>query len=284
METGERPWSLSRRPSRLLETRSLLGDVTDQSAVRAAFERSQPDTVFHVAGGRMPDAELTRQLNLVGTLNILLAASLMPRPPRIVLVGSAAEYGVVSADRQPIVEQEECAPVTPYGVAKLEATKAALAAASGKGLDTVVVRLFNVIGAGVPRGQLVGDLVSRLRGLNEAGGGTLQTGSLSASRDFLALGDAVDGLLRASVHGGTGQIYNVCSGRPTIVREVAERLVAAAGGSIDLHEVRDSDPSSDISLSYGSHEKATRELGFEPRTDLQSALDSAWAASDATTI
>lgn len=280
VETGERPWSLSRRPSPWLATRSLLGDVTDPAAARAAFERSQPETVFHVAGGRMADDEQTRRLNLVGTLNVLSAAAAMPRRPRIVVVGSAAEYGVVDARRQPIAEREECAPVTPYGLAKLAATRAAIRAVSTEGLDTVVVRLFNVIGAGVPQGQLVGDLVARLRRLSGEDCGVLETGPLSAARDFLALDDAVEGLMRAAAHGGTGQIYNVCSGQPTVVRQIAERLVALAGGDIALQEVRDPERSTDVSLSYGSHEKATRELGFVPRTTLQSALASAWAASD----
>jgi GDP-4-dehydro-6-deoxy-D-mannose reductase len=269
-------WSLCRDVRTTNAGRVIAGDILEPASVRRALETSGATTLYHLAGGRADQQDAVRRLNYDGTLNVLRAARDTTWPLRVVVVGSAAEYGAVDAAQQPIREDTPCVPVTTYGEAKLAATQATVQAVREWGLDAVVVRLFNVIGAGVREGQLVGDLIARLRRLGQERPAVLATGPLHTSRDFLAVTDVVDGLLMAAARGRAGEIYNVCSGVATPIRSLVERLITLAGGDIAVREDASAPRSSDVPLSYGSWAKAGEELGFVPRVPLDTALEDAW--------
>lgn len=273
---GDTVWSLCRTVPTTSAGRLIAADILEPTSVRRALETSRATTVYHVAGGRADAQDAVRRLNYEGTLNVLRAARDMTWPVRVIVVGSAAEYGAVGAAQQPITEDTPCAPVTAYGEAKLAATQATVRAVREWGMDALVVRLFNVVGAGIREGQLVGDLIARLRRLGEQRPARLATGPLHTSRDFLAVTDVVDGLAMAAARGRAGEIYNVCSGVATPIRSIVERMIALAGGDITIHEDASATRASDVPLSYGSWAKAGDELGFAPRVPLDVALEDAW--------
>jgi nucleoside-diphosphate-sugar epimerase len=94
-----------------------------------------------------------------------------------------------------------------------------------------------------------------------------------ASRDFIYVGDIVDGLLRCATVGEPGDVYNLASGVETSIRELAETINRLAGNDagVELLPARDWDRSGH---RFGSPEKARRELGFEARVSLEDGLTS----------
>ena len=83
---------------------------------------------------------------------------------RVVVVGSAEQYGAVDADGGPITEDTECRPLSPYGVSKMQAEEVALTADRDLGLGVVCVRAFNHTGPGQSSSFLVPGLAARHRG------------------------------------------------------------------------------------------------------------------------
>lgn len=92
-----------------------------------------------------------------------------------------------------------------------------------------------------------------------------------ASRDFIYVGDLIDGLLRCATVGEPGDVYNLASGTETSIRELAETINRLAGNDagVELLPARDWDRSGH---RFGSTEKARRELGFEARVPLEDGL------------
>jgi nucleoside-diphosphate-sugar epimerase len=92
-----------------------------------------------------------------------------------------------------------------------------------------------------------------------------------ASRDFIYVGDIVDGLLRCATAGKPGDVYNLASGVETSIRELAETINCLTGNEagVDLLPARDWDRSGH---RFGSTVKARRELGFEAQVSLEDGL------------
>ncbi|MEV8408774.1 NAD-dependent epimerase/dehydratase family protein, partial [Streptomyces niveus] len=126
------------------------------------FGSVRPDVVVNAAGRvwRADEAEMTAgNADLVARVTESLAE--LPRGPRLIQLGTVHEYGAGTPGAG-TSEDQEPAPVTPYGRTKLLGTRIVQRAAAEHGLDGVVLRLANVIGAGAPAGSLFGMVAAHL--------------------------------------------------------------------------------------------------------------------------
>lgn len=272
---GDDVWGVSRsgdaRDGRLLAL-----DLADAGACREAIARLKPSVVFHLAGVRSASLDEMRRAQVAGTLSLLDALGHAASCSKLVLVGSAAEYGPVPADRQPIDEAEPCIPVSDYGRTKHEAVLAALAFGRRHDVAVHVARPFNVVGPGMPRGLIVRDLIDRLTTLDERPGAELHTGRLDTSRDFVDVGDAARALELIERRGRPGEIYNVCSGVATRISDLVQRLLRVSGRSARVVEAAADRAACDVPIAYGNTDKARKELGFVAEVDLDRSLVNAW--------
>jgi nucleoside-diphosphate-sugar epimerase len=242
-------------------------DVTDAAAVTRALAHC--DVVFNLAAHRgrpMGELDEATRVNTLGPANLLAAAARRPdAPPRIVLVGSAEEYG-----RSPILplhEQSATLPLSAYGASKLAATQLALAAASV--VPVVVVRPSVVYGPGQPLPQLVASVV---RAALEGSECTLHGGT--QTRDLVYVDDVVEALILAAEQAdgaARGTVINVGSGEERTVREVAENIVALAGAGTLTIGPASTRPGDVMRLRYDVT-RARELLGWMPRTPLEEGL------------
>ncbi len=105
---------------------------TDLAGVTQALKASRPNYVFHLAGVAVsPEAATYYQVNTAYAACLLQAleeAGLANVP--VLLVGSSAEYGMVTESELPITENLPAKPYSHYGISKLTQTNLGLAAAS----------------------------------------------------------------------------------------------------------------------------------------------------------
>ena len=151
---------------------------------------SAADTVFHLAGvTRAADPADYYVTNVVLTARLLGAISVLPSPPTVVLIGSAAEYGRVAETDLPVREDKPCFPTTDYAISKYAQTLIGLARAAS-GLPIVVARLWNPVGPGLPQHFALASFAQQIAALPCAGG-TLHVGNLDVERDFLDVRESV---------------------------------------------------------------------------------------------
>jgi nucleoside-diphosphate-sugar epimerase len=262
-------------PASLPLTTYLSCDIVAEGALAALVADQRPDWIFHLAGRFSGPAPAVYRANLLTVLDLLEAVRSQAPGAKVLLVGSAAEYGPVSSDRLPITEDTQCRPVTSYGRAKLAATEAALDHGR-RGLHVVVVRPFNIVGAGVPTDLVVGAILDRLVLALERGDEEVRVGNLDCERDFVAVADVVDAYVRLMADDSWGRVFNLCSGCPIAIRSVVETLLSYAARPIRPVV----DPAlcrpDDVKVSYGSWERAHQAIGFTPVTPLEDALRAAW--------
>jgi GDP-4-dehydro-6-deoxy-D-mannose reductase len=207
-------------------------DITDAEAVRAAVARSTPDAVYHLAGwadvgGSWKHPVEAFRANAEGTLNVLLACAELG-VERVLSVGSADVYGVVTEAELPLTESSPLRPASPYAASKVAADFLALQAFLGQGLGVIRVRAFNHLGPGQTDRFVAAALAARIAANERDGGSTVRVGDLSARRDFTDVRDVVRAYRLLVELGTPGEVYNVCTGRDLAVQELADRMLALA--------------------------------------------------------
>jgi GDP-4-dehydro-6-deoxy-D-mannose reductase len=251
-------------------------DITDAEAVRGRFADELPDVVYHLAaashvGDSWSAPATVVRINSEGSLNVLLAA-VEAGVERVVLIGSAEEYGHVSPEQLPVTEDAPLRPVSPYGASKAAAEMLASYIVRGRDLPVVCVRPFNHLGPG-QSDRLVASSLAQQVARNEQNGGTeILAGDLSPRRDFSDVRDVVRAYRLLAEKGVAGEAYNVCSGKAVAIRELADTLIALSGR--DMKVVLDPERLRpvDVPVLEGDNTKLTTHTGWTPEIPLEQTL------------
>lgn len=256
-------------------------DVSSGESVEAAIREVQPEVVYHLAGQASVGASFgaplpTWEVNATGTLRLVDALSrLSAGARRFILASSGEVYGLVPAERQPIVEDERLAPVSPYGASKAAAEAAAAGMAAGSGIEVMIARTFNQIGPGQDERFVLPSMARQLARMHTAPREerVLKVGNLRVQRDFLDVRDAVAAFVALLQFGSAGSAYNICSGVPRQLEAVVRRMVELSGTRARIEVEASRVRPSDIPSLVGSNERL-RGLGWEPRFPLDETIQS----------
>lgn len=258
--------------------------------LRKSWPLSQPvDAIVHLAGLSAVGpsfAEPQRYIEANSSIVTQLCEALLEHTPlevgvrpRIVGVSTGAVYSS-PRDNTAIDERTEVNPTSPYAVSKL-LVEQQLRYYKNRGLDTVVARPFNHIGAGQGPGFLLPDLAGRLRNLPE--GEALTVGDLTNARDFSHVADVADAYLDLAFAPELHHfIYNVASGSAVRGQELLELICEQLDRDVPELQVnpaliRPTDPKSIV----GSAERLTADTGWRPRRSVHQAVAEFVAAATA---
>jgi NDP-hexose 4-ketoreductase len=254
----------------------LAEDAADK--VAALVDEVTPDAVVNCVGATTGGLDALAAVNVTGVYTLTRAMLMAKATPRLVHLGSAAEYGRAEPG-VPVSERAVPRPAAAYGVTKLAGTRL-VELATAAGLDCVVLRVFNSIGPGLPASNLPGKVAAEAhRAL--ALGTDIQLGSLDTVRDFIDVRDVADAVIAAVTaptlaHG----VLNIGAGRGVAVRAMVRQLLSIAGFTGEIHE-DSAGPAraSDIPWQEASIKCAIEDLGWTPRRDLTTSLTDLWKAS-----
>ncbi|MEO8272961.1 MAG: NAD-dependent epimerase/dehydratase family protein [Chloroflexota bacterium] len=252
------------------------GDLTQVDDLEGLVREAE--VVFHLAAqvGTIPailDPVHDARVNVLGTVR-LLAACRGTSVRRIVCSSSAAPFGEAQAAR--VAEDHPQHPESFYALSKLAAERYALLAASLLGLPTVCLRYFNVYGLPLSTSEYAGVISIFLDKLRR-GEPIRIFGDGSQSRDFVYVKDVVTANLLAARHGVPGGIYNIGTGWPTTVLELATLMSELAGRTPEI-EFLPRRPG-EIQHSTAAIDAARGALGYAPAYDLRTGLAEIWKSA-----
>jgi GDP-4-dehydro-6-deoxy-D-mannose reductase len=257
--------------------RSVPAELDDPASVDAALEGLDPERVIHLAGQSSvqqswTDPGGTLRTNVLGLVH-LVDALRRRGAPRLLIVGSADEYGPVAGDAGPIREDAPLRPTSPYAVSKAAQGLLALQYTGSGGLPVILTRTFPHTGP--RRGEAFAES-SFARQIAEIEAGlrppVLKVGNLEAIRDFTDVRDVVRAYWALLERGRPGEVYNVCSGRGLRIREVLERLLALAGVAVEVSVDPERLRPSDIPTLVGDRTRLKLATGWEPRIPIETTL------------
>ncbi len=251
-------------------------DITDPDAVLRAFAASEPEVVYHLAarthvGDSWRDPQTVLNVNVLGTANVLQAAR-STGVRRVLVVGSAEEYGRVEPAELPLREDAPLRPLSPYAASKVAASYLALQACIGGGLETVRVRPFSHTGPGQAPSFFVPAIAARIVEAEQKELDAIVAGALDPVRDFSDVRDVVRAHRLLMVNGEPGEVYNVCRGEGVSAGEIAQRLLAQARRPLRIEIDESLLRPADIPVHVGDPSKLADATGYQPEYTLEQTL------------
>lgn len=252
---------------------ALLVDLLDPVATRRTIKEIRPNYIFHMAG--LIHANSLEELyrgNVEPTVNLLQAVKESGCGSRVVIPGSAAEYGKVTVSDLPLTEERLPNPVSLYGVAKAWQTTVARYYAI-QGLDVLIGRIFNVIGRGVPETLSIGAFAGQLKKIAKGDiPPQIAVGNLQPKRDFIDVSDACRGLLAVAEKGRSGEIYNICSGSSLSMGNILRMMIDYSGMDVQVEVDQARIKGGDVDDIFGSYDKLATETGWYPAVTIGDSL------------
>lgn len=249
-------------------------DLTDRSQVDS-LDFQSIEGVIHLAGlaavGPSFD-EPMRYIQVNGGIevNLFEAAQAQGVKPKFVIISSGSLYDPSSP--LPLTEESTVKCASPYSVSKLLQEQFA-SYYNLRGFECVIARPFNHIGPGQNPGFLVPDLAKQIAEAEKSGDKTIGVGNLSAKRDYTDVRDIVRAYIALLDKGISGEVYNICSGRPVSGDEILKGLLNNTANSglepkVDRAKVRPVDAQE----IYGDFSKLKSDTGWEPQIALSETL------------
>lgn len=249
------------------------GDLADRARVREVVAEARPNLVFHLAGLMRGDLAELLAVNVVGTDHLLAAVSAERSEARVLVAGSAAEYGLAYERELPMTEDQQLRPLSPYGVSKVAQSLLAAQAAMRHELVVLRTRSFNLTGPGEPEtlvcAAFARQLVDIERGVRAP---IVRVGNLGSQRDFVDVRDAVRAYALVAERGESGAVYNVASGRSVSIRDVLGQLCALSGVDARIEQEQAVRSSQDVPVQRGDATRMRAELGWNADVELATSL------------
>lgn len=248
------------------------GDIRNGSIVRRAAKGVR--FVLHLAAlpsvaRSVKNPAAANDMNINGTLQMLIA-SRDAGVERFVFSSSSSVYG----NTRVLPKRENMFPMprSPYAVQKLTGEYYCRVFHSLYGLNTFVLRYFNVFGPNQnPKSQYAAVVPLFIEKIMN-GEPVIIHGDGKQSRDFTYVDDVVSANLcccRAD-KAGAGDVYNTACGGRTSINKLAGSLMKLIGRKVKVEHTR-SRPG-DVFASQGDSARARKALGWKPAVEFEEGL------------
>lgn len=260
------------------DVRLSVADITQPEVVRQVVAEVKPDLIIHLAAqssvsASWKDPSGTLRVNAGGTIHLLEALRSEQLTPRIVLVGSGEQYGMVHPEDNPIREECPFRPANPYAASKAAQDLYGYQYFVAYGLPILRARPFNHFGPRQTSTFVIANFARQIALIEaEKAEPVLSVGNLQARRDFLPVEDVVAAYLAIAEQGRPGEAYNIGSGQARSIRAMLDLLLTFARRSIQLRE----DPARlrpvDVPLLEADTSRLRADTNWRPAVQFESAL------------
>jgi len=247
-------------------------DIIEPTALSNLIRSFEPEAILHLAAKISVQDSVRNPLdvnnvNVDGTLHVLESAR-KSDVDKIVMASSSAVYGDLPS--LPKREDLPVLPLSPYGASKLAAETYVQTYFRVYGLNTIVLRFFNVFG---PRqsysiyGGVITVFISHLINRQPI---TI-FGDGEQTRDFIYVKDVVQAnILALCSDKGAGDVFNIASGTPTSINQLYQLVSKIIGldQPVNYRKAR----KGDIRHSFADVNQAKRVLNWTPFFSLRNGL------------
>ncbi|MFA4934063.1 MAG: GDP-mannose 4,6-dehydratase [Candidatus Omnitrophota bacterium] len=251
-------------------------DINDVYSIERALSTTQPDVIFHFASyvsvfDSLNNPIPTFQTNIIGTTNLMEGIRKIVPQAKILIPGSAEEYGKVPEDKMPIKETYPLNSINPYAISKKVQEEIGFYYLKNFGLNIYFTRTFHYTGPRQPLGFVCSDIVKQIVDVETGKKTCIKVGNLEAKRDFTDIRDVVSAYWRIINSGKAGEVYNVCTGKSIKIQEILNKLITFSGKDILLEIDKNKLRPSDVPDFVGDNIKLSS-LGWIPQYTIENSL------------
>lgn len=253
-------------------------DILDKDAISELLNRIKPDQIYHLAAQSSVKLswdrpQLTADINIKGTINVLEAVRETGISPKILLVGSGEEYGYLQPDEIPVKEDTLLRAGNIYAATKACQGMIGEIYARAYKMDIIMVRAFNHIGPGQADIFVIADFC-RQTVLAELGKKepVISVGNLAAQRDFTDVRDIVRAYGMLMKSGVSGQTYNVGSGKARSIQQMLDLILEKSSVKIEVRQDQSRMRPSDVPVIAADITRIKNDTGWSPVIPLDQTL------------
>lgn len=266
-------WIKERNIAPLLKEKNFEFVAKDLDDIDLPDLLGRAEAVFHLAAKAGVRASWGQNFGLYLKNNVmntqrLLEAAKDSGLKKIVFASSSSVYG--ASPDLPMKETGPVSPLSPYGVTKLAAEKLCDLYFRNYGLPAVSLRFFTVYGPG-QRPDMAFHIFLKSILLGQE---ITVFGDGRQTRDFTFVADIVEACCSAQRSGRPGEAYNIGGGHRETLEDLFPLLEDVCRRKVLVRRIERQ--KGDVPDTWASIDKARRDLGFAPRTDLALGLRQEW--------
>ncbi|MFX1239559.1 MAG: GDP-mannose 4,6-dehydratase [Promethearchaeota archaeon] len=265
-------------PSNNIKLKFIECDVKNEKLIDKIVKKIRPDYVFHLAAQpyiipSWEDPIDTIETNVIGTINIFEAIKEHDINTRVILACTAAEFGTTTKLNRPLKEDDPLMAIHPYGISKIAAELLSRQYYLNFGIETINLRFFNLTGDNRVN-DAPSDFVRKVAEIDlDLKDPEIQVGNLEPYRDFTDIKEAIEVIWMTAMKGTPGEVYHLCSGRKTQIRELIRIALSFSRKKINIIENTPSKMrKSDEDILIGDNSKIKRELGVKISKPIEQTL------------
>ncbi len=253
-------------------------NLLEKAEVENVLRECNPDYIFHLAAQSSvavswSNPQLTVDVNIKGTLNLLDVCKEMEYKGNVLLIGSGEEYGRIDPDQVPIKEDTVLRPGNIYAATKGCQNMLATIYAQAYNLNLIMVRAFNHVGPRQSPQFVVADFCKQVveveKGLREP---VIHVGNLKAKRDFTDVRDVVAAYECLVRQGKAGETYNVGAGNAYEIQEILDKIIELSGKDIKVEVEKERLRPIDVPIISADITKITEQTDWKRKISLEQTL------------
>jgi GDP-4-dehydro-6-deoxy-D-mannose reductase len=240
-------------------------NLLDQQEIEEYLELCQPEVIISCAGV-VGGGEYSQ--NIVFTRNIIEAsAATKLKLRRVIITGSAAEYGTVES--LPVDEEVQLNAATPYGLSKIEEEKTALKLGANYKIPILIIRLFNPIGVGMASKFLLPSLKGQINKIILGQQDAITMSRLDSERDYVDVKDVAIAYRMLCEGVAKHNVYNVGSGVGTTNTEILRLMLKYSKINNQPSIFESSDIPEPLVASRANISRIKSDFGWDPKQSLE---------------
>ena len=253
-------------------------DIMNKEEIVTLLFEVRPDYIFHLAAQSSVSVawnnpQLTIDINIKGSVNLMDAVRELFYKPRVLLIGSGEEYGHIGPGDTPIKEATRLSPGNIYAATKACQNMIGSIYSRAYDMELIMVRAFNHIGPRQSPIFVVSDFCKQVAeieaGMREP---VMYVGNLSAKRDFTDVRDVVRAYGLLASHGVKGETYNVGRGHAYEIREILDMILSYSSCEIKV----ETDPAKirpvDVPIIEPDISKLQQATGWDPMYSIEDTI------------
>ncbi len=254
-------------------------DILSKDEIKPLLDEIKPDVIYHLAALSSVSVswkkpQLTAEINIVGTINLLEAArEAERRDMKILLIGSGEEYGFIREGACPLSESEPLNPGNIYAATKACQGMIGEIYARAYKMDIVMVRAFNHSGPEQLPIFVIADFCKQIAeieaGMHEP---VMSVGNLSAMRDFTDVRDVVKAYKLLGEKGVSGRVYNVGRGKAVAIQYILDTAVGMSKTPIEVKRDPARMRASDIPLIEPDISRINADTGWKAEISIEQTI------------
>lgn len=253
-------------------------DILDLSKTKELIQDINPDYIFHLAAQSSvsvswQNPNLTVDVNINGCINILEVVRSLKITPKILLVGSAEEYGKINDDADVVKESHSVNPSNIYAVTKACQNMIGKIYSDAYNMDIVMVRSFNHFGPKQAPIFVVSDFCKQVAEIEKnLKNPVIKVGNLAVFRDFTDVRDIVRAYSLLVQKGVKGETYNVGSGKAIEIKYILNLILEESQYKIKIEQDENKFRPVDIPVIQADISKITNTTGWQPQIDIKTTI------------